>query len=66
MWIRLVVVACTAAFHSSVHVISSTLAVDRPRQSLSPVVKYVHDVLEEEEEEEEEEVYCSMPSLCGT
>jgi hypothetical protein len=28
MWIWLVVVACTAAFHSSVHVISSTPAVD--------------------------------------
>jgi hypothetical protein len=35
MWIRLVVVACTAAFHSLVHVISSTPAVDGPRQSLS-------------------------------
>jgi hypothetical protein len=37
MWIRLVVVACTAAFCLLVHVISSTPAVDGPRQSLSTV-----------------------------
>ncbi|KAJ7310884.1 hypothetical protein DFH08DRAFT_822712 [Mycena albidolilacea] len=35
MWIRLVVVASAAAFRSLVHVISSTPAVDRLRQSLS-------------------------------